>query len=322
MKSSLAVAVGVLGMAASAACLAQAYPVKPIRLVLPVGPGSGVETSARLVNAKLQEGFGQPVVIDFRAGASGQIGSEIVAHAPPDGYTILYTVNAPIATLPALSKNVPYDPIADFTPIVQMVKSDTLLLAGPKIQARDLRELIDYARRNPGKVTYGTNGVAGSYHLLGTQVAKLAGVTLLHVPYKSGGPSMIAAQSGEIDTVVSASGTAVPFMRSGKLRPLVVFESERSPKMPEVPAVTEVLPGFEMLNSWVGFLGPARLPADIVTRWRNEVVRAAGDPAIRAKLEAGGQSVVGGTPEQFAADIRRQLGTVKKLARDAGIPAR
>jgi tripartite-type tricarboxylate transporter receptor subunit TctC len=298
---------------------AQAYPVKPIRLVLPVGPGSGVETSARLVNGRLSEGFGQPVVIDFRAGAMGQIGTELVARAAPDGYTILYTVNAPIASLPSLAKSVPYDPVADFTPIISMVKSDTLLMAGPKLPAKDMRELLEHARRNPGRLTYGTNGVAGSYHLLGMQTAKLANVDLLHVPYKSGGPSMIAAQAGEIDVVVSASGTGMPFIKSGKLWPIVIFDTVRSPKLPDVPAITELLPGFEPLQSWVGFLGPAKLPRDIVERWRSEVLRAVADPDIRAKLEAGGQSVVGNTQEQFAADIRRQLAAVRTLAREAGI---
>lgn len=302
-------------------CFPQGYPIKPIRLVLPVGPGSGVETSARLVNPKLQEGLGQPVVIDFRAGASGQIGSELVARSAPDGYTLLYTVNAPIASLPAISAKVPYDPIADFTPITAMIKSDTLLVAGPKLPARNIGELIEYARRNPGKVTYGTNGVAGSYHLLGAQLSKLAGIDWLHVPYKSGGPSMIAAQAGEIDVVVSASGTATPFIRSGKLRPIVVFDRVRASRMPDVPAIGEMLPGFEPLNSWVGFLGPARLPGDIVTRVRNEVLRAVNDPDIRAKIEATGQSVVAGTPEQLASDIRRQLATVKALIREAGIEA-
>jgi len=308
-----------LAFTASGACLSQTYPVKPIRLVLPVGPGSGVETSARIVQAKLQEGFGQPLVIDFHAGAMGQIGVEIVARAAPDGYSILYTVNAPIASLPSIAKNLRYDPIADFTPITAMVKSDTVIAAGPSLQARDFREMLELARRNPGKVTYGTNGIAGSYHLLGTQTAKLARIGLLHVPYKSGGPSMIAAQSGEIDMVVSATGTAVPFFKSGKLRPIVIFDIERSPRMPDVPAVTEVLSGFEPLHSWVGFLGPAKLPREIVNRWRNEVLRAAGDPEIRAKLEASGQTVVAGTPEELAADIRKQLATVKTLVTEAGI---
>jgi tripartite-type tricarboxylate transporter receptor subunit TctC len=153
------------------------------------------------------------------------------------------------------------------------------------------------------------------------QTAKLGNVDLLHVPYKSGGPSMIAAQSGEIDVVVSASGTAVPFMKSGRLWPIAIFESERSPRLPDVPAITELLPGFEPLQSWVGFLGPARLPREIVGRWRSEVLRAVADPDIRAKLEAGGQTVVGNTPEQFAADIRKQLATVKLLAKEAGIEA-
>jgi tripartite-type tricarboxylate transporter receptor subunit TctC len=298
---------------------AQGYPVKPIRLVLPVGPGSGVETSARIVNPKLNEGFGQPVVIDFRAGAMGQIGTEIVARAAPDGYTILYTVNAPIASLPSIAKSVPYDPVADFTPIITMVSSGTVLMAGPKLAAKNMRELIEYARRNPGKLTYGTNGVAGSYHLLGMQTAKLGKLEWLHVPYKSGGPSMIAAQSGEIDVVVSATGTAAPFMKSGKLWPIVIYDTVRSPKMPDVPAITEFLPGFEPLQSWVGFLGPARLPGDIVARWRTEVQKAVADPEVRAKLEAGGQAIHTASQEQFAADIRRQLATVKSLAKEAGI---
>jgi tripartite-type tricarboxylate transporter receptor subunit TctC len=315
--ATLALCAGLL--AAGGTCFGRAYPAKPIRLVLPVGPGSGVETSARIVNAKLQEGLGQPVVIDFHAGAMGQIGAEIVARAAPDGYTLLYTVNAPIASLPAMVKTLPYDPIADFTPITAMIKSDTLLAAGPSLQARDFREMLEYARRNPGKVTYGTNGVAGSYHLLGAQTAKLARVELLHVPYKSGGPSMIAAQSGEIDTVVSASGTAVPFIKSGKLRPIVIFDTERSARMPDVPAIIELLPGFEPLSSWVGFLGPAKLPRDIVNRWRNEVLRAVSDADIRAKLEATGQSVVAGTPEELAASIRKQLATVRMLVTEAGI---
>jgi tripartite-type tricarboxylate transporter receptor subunit TctC len=297
---------------------AQSYPVKPIRLILGVGPGSGVETTARPVTAKMEDSLGQPIVIEFRPGASGVIGAEAVVRASPDGYTLFYTIPDPIVRRPA-SAAVPYDPVADFTPITMMIKSFAVLVAHPAFAAKDIRELIEHARRNPGTVNYGTNGTGTGHHLLGDQLARMARINLIHVPYKSGAPSLLAGVTGEIQVVVSAAGSATPLIKSGKLKLLGVLDEERSRALPEVPAVTETLPGFLGMPSWLGFFGPAKMGRPIVDRLHQAIIQAANAPDVRARFDQVGQQVIGNTPEQFAVAIKKELADYKALLAASGI---
>ncbi|MFM9969110.1 MAG: Bug family tripartite tricarboxylate transporter substrate binding protein [Burkholderiales bacterium] len=306
------------GIVMAPSASAQSYPQKPIRLILGVGPGSGVETTARPVTAKMEESLGQPIVIEFRPGASGVIGAEAVARALPDGYTLFYTIPDPIVRRPA-SAPVPYDPVADFTPITMMIKSFAVLVANPAFAVKDIRELIEHARRNPGTVNYGTNGTGTGHHLLGDQLARMARINLIHVPYKSGAPSLLAGITGEIQVVVSAAGSATPFIKSGKLKLLGVLDEERSRALPDVPAVTETLPGFLGMPSWLGFFGPAKMSRPIVDRLHLAITQAANAPDVRARFDLVGQQVIGNTPEQFAVAIKKELGDYKALLTASGI---
>ena len=296
----------------------QSYPLKPVRLILGVGPGSGVETTARPVAAEMEKTLGQPIVIEFRPGAGGVIGAEAVARSAPDGYTLFYTIPDPIVRRPATAA-VPYDPVADFTPITLMLKSYVVLVANPAFPARDIRELIEHARRNPGTVNYGTNGTGTGHHLLGDQLARVGRVNMLHVPYKSGAPSLLAGVTGEVQVVVSAAGSAMPFVKSGKLRLLGVLDDERSRALPEVQAVSEALPGFMATPSWLAFFGPAKMSRPIVDRLHQAITQAASLPDVRARFELVGQQVVSNTPEQFAAAIKKETADYKALLAASGI---
>ncbi|OGA03246.1 MAG: hypothetical protein A3H35_05310 [Betaproteobacteria bacterium RIFCSPLOWO2_02_FULL_62_17] len=214
---------------------------------------------------------------------------------------------------------VPYDPIADFTPITVMLKSYVILVANPAFPAKDIRELMDYARRHPGAVNYGTNGTGTGHHLLGDQLARLGRVNMIHVPYKSGAPSLLAGVTGEVQVVVSAAGSAMPFVKSGKLRLLGVLDEERSRALPNAQAVTEVLPGFMSTPSWLAFFGPARLPRPVVDRLHQAITQGANQPEVRARFDQVGQQVVGNTPEQFAASIKKEIADYKVLVAASGI---
>lgn len=323
MKSiNVRLSVAAFGMAmlsfALSAAHAQSYPVKPIRLILGVGPGSGVENTARPVTAKMEETLGQPIVIEFRPGAGGVIGAEAVARAASDGYTLFYTIPDPIVRRPA-SAAVPYDPVNDFTPITMMLKSYVILVGHPGFAAKDIREVLEYARRNPGTVNYGTNGTGTGHHLLGDQLARVGKVNMIHLPYKSGAPSLLAGVTGEIQVVVSAAGSAMPFVKSGKLRLLGVLDDERSKALPEAQSINEILPSFMATPSWLAFFGPAKLPRPIVDRLHQAIVQAASVPDVRARFDAVGQQFVGNTPEQFAASIRREITNYKALLTASGI---
>ncbi len=315
---SLSIALFCAGMSIASSVFAQSYPLKPIRFILGVGPGSGVETSARPVAAKMEVTLGQPIVIEFRPGAGGVIGAEAVARSAPDGYTLFYTIPDPIVRRPATAA-VPYDPVADFTPITVMLKSYVILVANPALAAKDIRELIDYARRNPGLVNYGTNGTGTGHHLLGDQLARVGRVNMIHVPYKSGAPSLLAGVTGEVQVVVSAAGSAMPFVTSGKLRLLGVLDEERSRALPDAQAVTEALPGFMATPSWLAFFGPARMPRAIVERLHQAINQAANLPEVRARFDQVGQQVIGNTPEQFAASIKKEIADYKALLAASGI---
>lgn len=317
--SSIALSVAALGMAMPAIVPlqthAQSYPVKPIRLILGVGPGSGVENTARPVTSKMEESLGQPIVIEFRPEAGGVIGAEAVARAAPDGYTLLYSIPDPIVRRPA-SAAVPYDPVGDFTPITMMLKSYVILVGNPGFAPKDIREVLEHARRNRGTVNYGTNGTGTGHHLLGDQLArvdKVDKVNMIHVPYKSGAPSLLAGITGEVQVVISAAGSAMPFVKSGKLRLLGVLDDERSKALPEAQSVNEVLPGFMATPSWFAFLGPAKLPRPIVDRLHLAIVQAASVPDVRARFDVVGQQFVGNSPEQFATSIRREITNYKVL---------
>jgi tripartite-type tricarboxylate transporter receptor subunit TctC len=298
---------------------AQSYPAKPVRMVVPLAAGGGVDLIARVVAAKMSEGLGEPVVVENRAGANGAIGSEAVAHAPADGYTILFATPSSHVTSILLSKNVRFDPVKDFTPIAAVAEPVTCLAVHPSVAATSVKELIAYAKRNPGKLAYGSPGVGSVFHLTGEMFAQDAGVELLHVPYKGTGASTADAVAGQILLVFASVNTVLPYVRQGKLRLLAVLEAARYPGLPDVPTVGETLPGFVKPASWYGVFGPAGLQTSVQMRLNREIVHALQAADVRARFEDAALVPIGNTPEEFLGMLKSGIEIYGKAVKAAGL---
>jgi tripartite-type tricarboxylate transporter receptor subunit TctC len=315
----LALATSALALAAGAS-FAQGYPSKPIRVVVPFPGGpSGVDQGLRVAQQKIAEFLGQPLVIDNRSGANGTIGSDYVAKSAPDGYTLLFTTPSTHITAVFLSKNLPYDPVKDFTPISAMLEPVTGLVANPDIPVSNIRELIDYAKRNPGKLSYASSGIGSVFHLTGELFKQVASIDLLHVPYKGTQQALTDTMSGANSLALSAVSGVMPLAKSGKLKLLAVLEAKRFSRLPDVPTIGESLPGFEKPASWFGFFGPAGLPPAIVSRVQADVARGANVPEVRDRLEEMGLVVIGSTSTEFAAILRRGYEVYGQAAKAAGV---
>ncbi|VWX62437.1 ABC transporter substrate-binding protein [Burkholderiales bacterium 8X] len=312
-----AAALAVLGFSMAAAAQS-AYPNKPIKMVVPYPPGASTDAVARLVGQKVGEELGQPVVVDNKGGASGNIGSDFVAKAAPDGYTFLLATDATHTSNAHLFKNFPFDVLKDVTPITLAAKNILVLVAHPSFPPNNVRELIDYAKKNPGKVSYGSAGQGSPHHLSGAMLNQMAGIEMVHVPYKGGGPAATDVLGGQIPIIFSSYVTVAAQIQGGKLKVLGVTEKERYPGLPNVPTIAETLPGFEM-SSWLGFFGPPNLPAPIVTRLHDSIVKALAAPDVAAKLDAAGLLVVGSTAQQFAAQQKADYEKRGTLIKAIGI---
>ncbi|HZQ60814.1 MAG TPA: tripartite tricarboxylate transporter substrate binding protein [Casimicrobiaceae bacterium] len=306
---------------ASAATLveAQGFPAKPIKLVVGYPPGGAVDGNARIIAPKLAEVLGQPVVIENRAGASGNIATEFVAHAPPDGYTILLTTIGHTIT-PSLMRKPPFDPIGDFVPVTQVSGTSMVLLVNPKVPANNLAEFVALAKSKPGKLNYGSPG-AGDPLGLSMEVLKLTtGIDVVEVPYKGVGPIFTALIAGEIDAAFMPPSASIPYMKAGTLRALAIGSARRSPALPDLPTVAESgYPGFDAVN-WQGLLLPAKTPMDIAYQYQRAIVKVLATPDIKDRLIAGGQEGVGSTPEEFTAKIRADTAKFERIIREARIP--
>jgi tripartite-type tricarboxylate transporter receptor subunit TctC len=308
------VAAAMLGAAAHA----QTWPTRPITVVVPFPPGP-LDVVARLLGPKMSEALGQPIVIDNRAGANGAIGSLAVARAAPDGHTILSGTAGTHVTSVHLTKNLPYDPLKDFTPIVASVEPATCLVINSTLAINSVPELIELAKRRPGELSYGTSGVGSVFHLMGELFNQTAGVKLTHVPYRGVGPAMQDVIGGHIPITFTSVSTALANLQDGRIKILAVLEPARYSRMPDTPSISEVLPAFRKPSSWFGYLGPPGLPHEIVARLNREVVAALNSPDVRPKLEEIGYSVIGGTPEQFAALIADGIVRYGAIIKAAGI---
>jgi tripartite-type tricarboxylate transporter receptor subunit TctC len=284
---------------------AQQYPNKPLRMIIPFPAGGTADIIARLVGAKTSESIGQAVIAENRVGAGGTIGAELVARAAPDGYTFLMITTGSHLLTSLVTKNVPYDPIRDFTPITGATESYTGLAVPPSLNIHNVRELLDLARKHPGKLTYSSAGIGTAFHLTGALFANAGGVDLVHVPYKGAGQALNDLMSGTITMTFSAITSQLPFVRSGKLRLIAVLGSKRFGALPDIPTMSEQLPNFENLEAMTGFIGPANMPAPILARLNSELASAVTSAEVRVKLEADGNIPVGNTPEQFGAHLRR-----------------
>jgi tripartite-type tricarboxylate transporter receptor subunit TctC len=308
-------------LAAAVACgaHAQAYPTKPIRVVVPFVAGAGGDLSARLVSGAMVESLGQPMVVENRAGAGEAIGAEIVARSAPDGYTLLFSSSNALVFRPALAKSVPYDPIRDFTPVTAVGATTAAIIVSPSLPVSSIAELIDYAKAHPGKISYGTSGIGTSHHLAAEQIALLTGIQMVHIPYKSGIQPLNDLMAGLIPVSYVIMSTLRPQLKSGKVRVIAVTTGRRNRNIPDVPTLAESLAGFTPPPSWFGLIAPAALPRPVLARLHAEAAKAIGRPDIHAKLEAAGFEVLGNTPEEFAADIRRGIELVSRLVKAAAI---
>jgi tripartite-type tricarboxylate transporter receptor subunit TctC len=312
-KSLVALALAVFSSAAAA----QSYPAKPVRMVLALG--GGAEVVARAIGDNLAKSMGQPFVVEAMPGAGGQQGAEALAKAPPDGYTIgLITPNTHVYRV-QLVKKLPYDPIRDFTPIGKITDTYTVVVAHVDFPAKTMADFIEYARKNPDKVSYATTGIGTGHHLNAEQIMQRTGARFVHVPYKGGSQQMQDLLGGQVPVASAIIGTVAPYLKSGKLRVLAVFGPKRYPTLPDVPAMPEVIPGFESLVGWMGYQGPAGLPQPIVQRLNKEITAVVLAPGFKEKLEGIGFIVNPGGPEEMTALVKRDLATASKLAASAKI---
>jgi len=298
---------------------AQLYPSKPIRLIVPFAAGGGNDNVARLVGRRLGETLGQPVVVDNRPGAGGVLGAELAAKAPPDGYTLFLGGVGSHAINPNLIENLPYDPIRDFAPVELLAQAPLVLVVHPSVPARDVAELVAYARRNPGKLNFASNGNGSSSQLAAVMFESMAVIEMVHVPYKGLSPALTDLLSGQVQLMFSSVVAIVPHVKAGKVRGLATTGAKRLALLPGLPTIAESgFPGYEA-SSWYGILAPAGTPRDIVTKLNAELSKALEQPEVRNSLLAEGAEPAGGTPEQFAAHIRAEKERLGKIIRDAKI---
>jgi tripartite-type tricarboxylate transporter receptor subunit TctC len=304
--------------AACAPASAQSWPAgKPITIIVPTPPGPTVDMIARMVATKLGEALGQNVIVDNRSGANGTIGSLAVAQAAPDGYTLLAATPASHVTAVHLMKNLPFDPVKDFTPIMAAVEPVTALVVNAELPVKSVPELIAYAKANPGKLAYGSSGIGSVFHLTGELFNRTAGVNITHVPYRGVSQPMQDVAAGHIQLLHISLASARGALLSGKAKVLAILEPQRYAKLPDIPSVSEILPAFRKPSTWFGFFGPAKLPPEIVARLNAEMRKAITTPEARAKLEGSDLTIIAGTPEEFAAlqkDGIEQFGAIIKAA--------
>jgi len=295
---------------------AQDYPTRAIRLLTPAAPGGTTDLLARLFGAKLSEAFGQQVIVDNRASASGVIAGEIVAKAPPDGYTLLlayhqHTVNA------VLNPNLPYHPVNDFTPITQLTTAGFLLLVNPASPPHTLQQFIDWTKQATTPMNFGSAGLGTGGHLAGELYKQMTGVKAQHIPYKGTGPSLIDLMAGRYDFTFAGLVGAQVQVRAGKLRAIAVTTPKRLAAMPDVPAVAEALPGFEVVG-WYGVIGPAGMPAPLVKRLHDELIRALAQPDVKSRIAADGAEPVGSDSAAFRDFMAADLAKWAKLVKESG----
>jgi tripartite-type tricarboxylate transporter receptor subunit TctC len=294
------------------------YPTRPVRFVVPYAAGGSTDTLARTIGVKLSEYLGEQVIVDNRPGASGDIGMQLVARAAPDGYTIVLGYIANLAIGPSLYDRMPYDPVKDFEPITQVAGASNIIVVHPSVPAKTFKEFIAYAKANPKKVNFASAGVASVGHLTGELLNGMAGIDMVHVPYKGSGQAISDLVGGHVKVMISGMASTLPHVRSGKLRGLATTGLKRTPATPDIPTVAESgFPGFEA-SSWFGVLAPAKTPKPIINRLHADIVRTLKQPDVEKKLEAVGFEIVGSTPEQFAAYIKSEIKKWEKVVKVSG----
>jgi tripartite-type tricarboxylate transporter receptor subunit TctC len=309
-----------LGLLAGASPALAAWPERPITLIVPWAPGGSTDILARVLAEHLTRSLGQPVIVDNKAGASGNIGSNVVAKAKPDGYTLLVGSMSTHAMNQALYAQMPFRSVDDFAPIALLAYVTNTLVANPSVPVTNVKELIAYAKANPGKLNYASAGPGSTNHLSAALFEKATGVKLTHIPYKGGAPAVLATVAGQTQLLFSAGTQTLPHVKSGKLNLLAVTEAKRSPLLPNTPTVAETVPGYE-LSVWYGAFGPKALPPEIVNRMNGEINRILALPEVREKLAGIGVEVAQSTPESFGKTLRADADRYEKLIRELKITA-
>ena len=319
-RTLLKVALGALALAASGLAGAQGWPTRPVKIVVPFGAGGTTDVVARLLGQKLGELWGQPVVIENRTGAGGNIGADAVAKATPDGYTLLMASGSILTANPYMYKSLPFDAVRDFVPITNVASGPQVVTVGPESRFKDLRELIAFAKANPKQLTFGSAGIGTQTHLAAENFAYTANVDMVHVPYKGETFAMTDLMGGQIQMVTPNLGAAINLIKEGKLRALAVTSRERMPQLPDVPAASETLPGFENAG-WFGLLAPAGTPREVVDRVHRDSARVLLSDDFKVKLAQQGMVPVANTPAEFAAAIREESQRWAKVIKERGLVA-
>ena len=311
-----------LSVAACALALpaaAQDYPDKTIKIIVPFPPGAATDLLARTVGQKLSEAFKQPVVVENKAGATGTIGSSLVANSPADGYTLLMATTSTHGIAPNLYRKSPYDPVNDFEPVSLVGWTPNVLIAHPSVKADSVNDLIALAKSQPGKVTFASSGSGSSIHLAGELFKSMAGVDMLHVPYKGAAPALADVMGGQVNIMFDTVAQALPQIKAGKVKALAVTTSRRSSALPDVPTVSEAgLRGYEMAG-WIGLLAPKGTPAHIVQKIQGEVVKIVKAPEVRERMTAAGVELMGSTPQEFYRVISTELPKYARVMKGAGM---
>ena len=314
LRLVLMVLAGLLPVVAAA----QAYPSRPIRLIVPFPPGGAVDAYARIVQVRFAEALGQSIVIENRAGAGGMIGADLVAKAPADGYTLLVGNIAALAMNVGVYAKMPYDPAKDFAPVLRTVDVNYALVVHPSVPATSVAELIAHARANPGKLSYGSAGSGSAPHLATELLKQRAGIDMVHVPYKGGGPMVADLLGGQIQVAIGDQANLMPQVKAGKLRVLGVGSVRRSPAFPDVPTIAEAgMPGYEA-GAWQGLVAPMGTPPEVVRRLNEALTRVMELPDVRERLVGAGLEPVGGSPDDFSRHIRAEITKWAKIAKDVG----
>jgi tripartite-type tricarboxylate transporter receptor subunit TctC len=321
MKTRLVGLVLALGFCTPGIAAAQAYPAKPVRMIVTFAAGGGADFVARAVAPKLSESLGQPVLVENRPGANGALGADLVVKAAPDGYTLLLGAAGTMVVAPHLGANMPFDPMKDLAPAALVAISPFVVTLHPSLQANSVRDLIALAKASPGKINYGTSGTGGSPQLATELFKSMTGVNMVHVPYKGLAPALTDLIGGQIQVVFADVGLVKGHIAGGKLKGLAVTSAARTSAMPDLPTVAEAgVPGYAA-GTWYGILAPAGTPADIVSRVSAETRKALALADVKAAFVAQGMEPAGDTPEQFAGFMREEFAKWGKVIREAGIKA-
>jgi tripartite-type tricarboxylate transporter receptor subunit TctC len=302
---------------AAAGAVAQSYPNRPVRMVVPLSPGGFADVPARVIAPRLSEALGQTVFVENKPGAGATIGTDFVAKSKPDGYTVLFT-GTPHVISPALYKNLPYDPLKDFAPVMLVASGPYVLVVNPQLPVRSVQELIAAAKAQPGRIDYASSGNGSAQHLVSAMFASMAGIELSHVPYKGSGPAMQDLLSGQVKVSFAGIPNVMPSLRSGKLRALAVSTPKRSPDLPDVPTVAEAgVPGYDA-TLWLALLAPAGTPGDVVQRLYTEATKTLREPEVQKAIAATGVEVNIVGPQELPAFLQSEADKWGKVARESG----